>query len=166
MNKPLITNRQVSYLDLNHEGFLELLEAVLDKGKAFRFRVAGTSMRPYIKDGDVVTIEKIHRKILQIGDVVAAIHPENGRLIVHRIIKKTPNGYRIRGDNISNSEALIQKAKIYGIVSHISRDGNPVTFGLGHEKILIALRKPFDRDSVLIQPIIRYILRIMKKLSK
>jgi signal peptidase I len=166
MNKPAISNRQVSYLDLNHEGFLDLLVAVLAKGKPFRFRAAGISMHPYIKDGDVVTIENMKGKLPSIGDVVAAIHPQNGRLMIHRINKKTPNGYKIRGDNILNSEVIIPNDKIYGIVTQISRDGNPETFGLGIERYLIALRKPIDKNTKIIQQILRIILRIMERISR
>ena len=166
MNKPAITHRQVSYLDLNHEGLLELLEAVLEKGRPFRFRAAGISMHPYIRDGDVVTVENIQGKVLGIGDVVAALHPQNGRLMIHRIIKKTPDGYKIRGDNTPDSETLIQKDKVYGIVSQISRNGNPVTFGLGLEKYLIALRIPFDRNSGFTQPLLRRVLRSMERISR
>ena len=166
MDKPSISNRHVSNLDLNHEGFLDLLEAVPAKGKPFRFRVAGISMHPYIKDGDVVTIEKTQGKILRIGDVVAAIHPQNGRLMIHRIIKKTSDGYLVNGDNIPNSDVIVQSDKILGIVSSISRDGVPVLFGLGHEKILIAALSPIDKFPEPIQPIVRFMIKILKRMAK
>jgi len=166
MDKPSISNRQVSNLDLNHEGFLDLLEAILAKGKPFRFRAAGNSMQPYIKDGDVVTIEKTQGKMNRIGDVVAAIHPQNGRLMVHRIIKKTPKGYKIRGDNIPNSDVIVQPDKILGIVSNITRDGVPVVFGLGYEKYIIALLMPIDKFPILLQPLVKFMIRIMKRMSR
>ena len=44
---------------LQREDLAGLMRAVLEKGKAFRFEVRGASMRPVIRDGDVVTVSPL-----------------------------------------------------------------------------------------------------------
>jgi hypothetical protein len=41
---------------LSMKALVELLSAVTEKGKSFRFGAAGISMIPFIKDMDVITI--------------------------------------------------------------------------------------------------------------
>ncbi len=114
------------------------LEAILAKGKRFRFRARGLSMRPFIKDGDVVTISPIHGDQLGLGKVVAFLHPENRNLTLHRIVGTQPRGYLVRGDSAAQGDGLVSPARILGFVSQVERDSKVVNLGLGPERRLIA----------------------------
>ena len=63
---------------LQREDLAGLMRAVLEKGKAFRFEVRGASMRPVIRDGDVVTVSPLAGGAAKTGDVVAFVNPATG----------------------------------------------------------------------------------------
>src|SRR3972149_9018543 len=67
--------------------FVELSEEIMDKGACLRFRARGFSMRPFIRDGDFITVSPIENSSIRIGDVVFYSTAEN-KVIAHRVIKK------------------------------------------------------------------------------
>ena len=129
---------QDGLLHLSAESLLDLLKAVIEKGAPFRFRATGTSMSPFIKDGDVVTVSPCPGRDVQLGDVVAIGPPPNGRLIVHRVVGRKGDHLFIQGDNRAEGDGLIPRVNIYGRVTRIERKGKAVTLGLGIERFLIA----------------------------
>jgi hypothetical protein len=68
-----------------------------------RLRVHGESMLPALWPGDSVEIASCSIKDLRPGEIVLA---ERGdRLFLHRLIAPcTPNGFRLRGDSMPNSD--------------------------------------------------------------
>ncbi|MCU0606664.1 MAG: radical SAM protein [Candidatus Edwardsbacteria bacterium] len=67
------------------EDFRELLRQTLARGVPLRFAAAGASMDPFIKDGDVLTVSPLPPR-LSPGDIVAAVSPANGLVVVHRAV--------------------------------------------------------------------------------
>lgn len=117
--------------------FPSLLSDVLANGSQCRFRAIGHSMYPFINDGDVIIISPLLSSP-RIGDVVAFINPETGRLAIHRVIRKKGDTYLIKGDNISEAYDIVQKENILGFVTKIERNGKKFSVGLGPAKVLIA----------------------------
>jgi len=115
-----------------------LLKDVLGKGWPCRFQAKGHSMSPFIKDGDVVTISPLSGNSPGIGDVVAFIHPQNKRLIIHRVIRKGGDAYLLKGENASEADGLVKKENIFGVVRDVERGGKKAFLGLGPERFLIA----------------------------
>jgi len=118
---------------------LELLKAVLEKGVPFRFQAKGFSMSPFIRDGDVVTVSPSFDGTPHLGDVVAVIQPETGRLIIHRVVRGKGSSYVTRGDNIAKEDGLVSVEDILGFVTKVERKGERVVVGFGPERILIAI---------------------------
>lgn len=117
---------------------VELLRAILDKGKPFRFEATGSSMSPFVRDGDVITVSPLSDLSPRLGDVVAFIRPENEKLVVHRVVGKRDGFYLIKGDSTTNYTDVIPGANILGRVSRVERNGKRVYLGLGPERRLIA----------------------------
>ena len=136
--KPIFSIKKGDDLSLSGEVFLKLLEAVIDKRAAFRFKAKGFSMSPFIKDGDIVTVSPLFG-VPALGDVVAIIHPETEKLIVHRIIGKRKDFYLIKGDNVCEIDGFIPDKNIIGRVTRIERSGKRIFLGFGPERFLIAL---------------------------
>lgn len=136
--KPALFYKNGGVLSLTGPALNKLLRAVLDKGIPFRFRAKGFSMAPFIRDGDIVTVSPLSGSSPGLGDVVAFIHPETKRLIIHRVVGKSLKSYKIKGDNISQGDGPITKEHIMGLVTKVERDGRKVFFGLGPEKFLIS----------------------------
>lgn len=116
----------------------ELLQTVLERGKPFRFRARGVSMTPFVKDGDVVTVEPFGNTSPRLGDVVAFLEPRGRTLAVHRLVGREGDHWFARGDNLAWVDGLIAKADILGRVRRIERGGKTVHWGLGPERVIIA----------------------------
>lgn len=135
-----------------------IMDEVLEQGLPFRFRAGGTSMLPFIQDGDVLTIAPIEGRTPSVGAVVAYLANNlsmstTPRLIVHRIIQHTPGGFMIRGDNQLSCEGedLIANEQILGIVKGVERAGRPVRLGLGCERYLIVLLVRLGMLKIVVQ---------------
>lgn len=60
--------------------------------------VKSGSMEPILSVGDVILIEPISRRDLEVGDIVVFYRPGTDQLIVHRVVRKTELGIYTRGD--------------------------------------------------------------------
>jgi signal peptidase I len=153
-------------LSLPGSAFIELLQAVLNKGTPFRFRAEGFSMYPFIRNGDVVTLSPLFDAVPRLGDVIAFVRPGTNRLIVHRVIGKRGSSFLTKGDNLSSVDGFIPEANILGNVTKVERNGKEVFSGIGPERILIAL---FSRRGVLfplLLPVWKLVRPIMRRWVK
>jgi len=107
----------------------ELLGAVLDKGVPFRFEARGTSMHPFIRDRDVVTVAPLPQRSLVANKVVAFRHPESGVLVLHRIREVRPEGLLVQGDNVPEPDAVVRPLDLVGLVTRAERAGVEVYLG-------------------------------------
>jgi signal peptidase I len=138
MNEEPYVTSGVATQRMSTTAFAGLMEAVLEKNVPFRFTASGSSMSPFILDGDAITIEPAASRP-GLGDVVAFINPACNRLMVHRIIRISPSGYLIKGDNNSIPDGEVEASAVLGRVVKAERRTGPVRFGLGFERIAIAL---------------------------
>lgn len=105
---------------------LKLSREILKRGKSIRVQAKGWSMRPFILDGDLITISSFENSSLKSGDVV--LYTTAGKkVIVHRLIKKHKrNGDMIllvKGDASFSSPEKINVKDILGKVTEIERNG-------------------------------------------
>jgi signal peptidase I len=120
-----------------NDQFREIMQSILEKGKRFRFRAPGFSMTPFIKDGDIITIESLKGKAVRTGDVVAFHQPPEKALSVHRIIKSQHGSYLIRGDNNPQPDGWVTVELLIGRVCRVERNQHNIRLGLGPERIII-----------------------------
>jgi len=143
---------------LSGNKFIDLLQAAMDKKASFRFQAKGFSMSPFIKNGDFLTVSALGNADAGIGKIIVCVRPKNRMLIVHRVVGKNKNGYILKGDNIFNIDSLVHYDDVLGVVSSIERNGRPVLFGLGWERVIVAF---FSRIKVF--PVVS---RLWRKLQK
>ncbi len=158
---PRLRRRQGRELLLSGPAQIDLMRAVLARGRSFRVRARGWSMTPFIRDGDVITIAPVrpphpdphataHSPLsaanvtevgkCDVGQVVAFVSALSQRLVVHRIIGRRESGFLIHGDNLSGPVAeIIRPDDILGRVVRIERGGKRVWLGLGPERYAIAV---------------------------
>lgn len=109
-----------NHLMLSGRDVADLLKSTCAKGIPFKFTATGLSMAPFICNGDSLIIDPIlDRKTITEGDIVAFIPPDEGRLIVHRMIKKKEGHYLIKGDNAYQNDGYFKQEYIYGYVKKI-----------------------------------------------
>lgn len=104
----------------------KLLDAVLMRGQSLRFEVHGFSMRPVIRDHDVVTVSPLGGAIPCAGDIVACRHPATCRLVIHRVRAARPDGWLVQGDNVLDPDGVVPAADLIGRVTRVERDGAEV----------------------------------------
>ena len=75
---------------------MPVIRASLERGQTVRMTVNGASMLPFIRNGDEVELEPI-RSLPVKGDVVLA-HCENGRYVLHRVVRVEGDEFFLRGD--------------------------------------------------------------------
>lgn len=152
--------KTTSLQELPNEVLVDLIITVLEKGKAFRFQAKGSSMTPFIKDGDVITLERIQGGKIRRGDVVAVISPTPGNLRVHRVVKISKGSYIIKGDNAGGIDGTFDIAQILGRVIKVERGTRTIQLGSRAERALIGLlsgRNLLPRALAGLWPIVRRI---------
>jgi len=125
-------------MSLSGAGLTDLMTAVLAKGKRFRFQARGWSMSPFVKDGDVITVAPLKGREPGTGAIVAFLHPKTGRIAVHRIVRRAPGRYLVRGDNADVADGDLTAERILGVVTEVLRDGKKVPGLRGGAPALIA----------------------------
>ena len=138
-NHPGLFVVKAQELPLSGQALLELMRAVLARGRPFRFCARGWSMAPFIRDGDVITVAPLQQALPRVGEVVAFVRPEEGNLVVHRVVARKAAAVLIQGDNgLEYEDGLIPQENLLGRVTQIERDGHLVRLGLGLERYVIA----------------------------
>jgi ribosomal protein S18 acetylase RimI-like enzyme len=124
-------------LRLSNPGQLELLRGVAERGVPLRTTVRGFSMSPFIRDGDVVTFEPFAGEP-RVGDVVAVALLQ-GRMAVHRVVARTPQGWVVRGDNCPEPDGVFGSGDFVARVVRVERGGHDVRLGLGDQGRWVAV---------------------------
>ena len=106
-----------------------LMRAVLEKGRAFRFEARGTSMFPFIQDGDAVTVTPLASDAPRLGDIVAFVHPQSGGVRVHRVVRISNGVYSLKGDNALGEDGEFSRDALLGRVARVERGGRARRLG-------------------------------------
>jgi signal peptidase I len=108
-------------LALSGKDMAVLLKAVCEKGVPFKFTAKGSSMSPFICNGDSLVIHPAvnNKNFPKNGDIVALVTPEDGHLIIHRIIRKNKDLYLTKGDNLFETDGYFRRENIHGYVTQI-----------------------------------------------
>ena len=158
---PSLRSRKGSELRLSGPALVDLMRAVLARGRAFRFRARGWSMSPFIRDGDVITVARLQPRpgsanvppgssspaehapsgrACGIGQIVAFASPVSQRLVVHRIVGRRESSFLVQGDGMGGALAdVASPGDIVGRVVRIERGRKRVWLGLGPERYGIAV---------------------------
>ncbi|MCP4104508.1 MAG: signal peptidase I [Desulfobacteraceae bacterium] len=95
--------------------------------KEFSIKAEGTSMFPFFRPGDNLTIKSGTPNNIRIGDIAAFLQDKN--IIVHRIVKKKKAGGQIiycqKGDNVQGWGWITQE-NIIGRVESVRRGDKTV----------------------------------------
>ena len=111
---------------LNNSNLLKLSNNLIERGASIRFRAKGFSMRPFIQDGDLITVSPLQNFPVKAGDVVL-YKTADDRAIVHRVIQKTridsKAAFSIKGDATFGQPEEVDKKMVLGRVTAIERNG-------------------------------------------
>jgi len=130
-------NMDSSILTAPNAELAGLMAEVLARGGSFRFQASGFSMSPFIQDGDTLTITPAPAQ-LRPGDVVAFRQPSTNRLLVHRIVQVSAQGFLTKGDNSTGTDGFVEREGIIGRVLQVERHGKTGRMSLGLGRGVIA----------------------------
>lgn len=83
----------------------------------------GTSMQPFLNEGDYIHISKVNAiEKLKIGNVIAYIL-NNEKIVVHRIVMISNNCIFTKGDNLEYIDKAIRFENIIGLVTKATKEG-------------------------------------------
>lgn len=110
---------------LDTQAYLDEISGLLAQGHTgLPVPVAGTSMCPFLRNGDTVYLDPVTAP-LQPGDVVLYTRG-NGRYILHRVVDVRPNGIvMILGDNQSQTEP-VPASRVIAIMTAACRKGKRI----------------------------------------
>lgn len=98
------------------------IEQVLEEKGEVMTSTAGISMYPMLRHRrDMVVITRIERPLVR--NDVPLYRLGSGKLVLHRILKVTKNGYIIRGDNLMHKEYNVTDDNIIGVLKAFYREG-------------------------------------------
>jgi signal peptidase I len=113
---------------------VQLARDLLSSGRTVRMRAQGWSMRPFLRDGDVVEIAPAPASALKRGDVAAFITPESNlpSITIHRFLRRDGAGQlHFQGDAFSTPDPPVPESALLGKVVARERNGRRTEIGKG-----------------------------------
>lgn len=121
-----------------------LASDLLGRGLPVRFTVSGTSMRPFLDEGDVVTLAPVRTDELRIGDI-ALVRRSSDSLTLHRLVGKMKGSQSLlifQGDAVNQSDEPVTSTQVIGRVIEIQK---------AHKRISLQGWLPLVRNWLLAQ---------------
>ncbi|MBE7022519.1 MAG: hypothetical protein E7414_04825 [Ruminococcaceae bacterium] len=155
---------EASHEPVSAKNLLPFLQEMLALGKNVRLTVTGNSMQPFLREGldSVLLAQPTQVKKL---DVVLYIR-DNDDVILHRIVRKTPQGFMILGDNQTQTDGPIPFAQIVAVASGFYRANaffSAKAWWYRLYSCLWVFAGPLRR---LLLPAVRSVGRLIKRLEK
>jgi len=93
---------------------ISLYRDVLNRGDDLSIKMGGSSMWPFIKDGETVVVRRMRFEDIVTGDVIVVY--VNGRMICHRVFRKKHRCIQTKADALTGLDAEISERNILGKV--------------------------------------------------
>lgn len=98
---------------------IELLRALLERGRSIWLTAQGPCMRPWIFSRDRVLLEPLDEA--HWGDVVVLSGDRS--LLVHRVVETRAGEVRTRGDLSAHDDGWVESDQVLGRVTRVKRTG-------------------------------------------
>lgn len=112
-------------LNCESQAFAELGKELLSKNLGIKFQARGGSMRPLVRDGEVVLVKQVNPQDVKLGDALLFVI-ESGKAVLHRVIriKKSTQtrSFLMQGDHSSRPDGWISGEHIMGKLLMIERN--------------------------------------------
>ena len=100
---------------------MPVIRAGLERGQSVRLTTNGSSMLPFIHDGETVELVPPRSSIMQ-GDIVLAQSDED-RYVLHRIVQVETDVVYLRGDAQKHREGPLPRQAVLGLAVTATRNG-------------------------------------------
>lgn len=125
-----------------------MIKKAFDNGEDFNLITAGTSMLPMLRDReDTVVLSQKKGKLKKYD--LPLYKRADGSFVLHRIVGKGKDGYKMSGDNHPMIEYPVKDEQIIAVVTAYIRDGKRISVNsIGYKIYCIwhcGVRKPMSR---------------------
>ncbi len=94
----------------------------LSRGTHVRITATGSSMHPFIRDGDIVELAPTSSRGPAVGQVVF-VRRADGTYLLHRVVAVRGDRFYLRGDAQKGKEGPFSKDQLVGFVASVQRGG-------------------------------------------
>ncbi len=126
-------------LIIDSDSLSDLTRDVLTNNGTINFTARGSSMVPFIKDGDNIFINSISKHQLEIGDVIF-YQKEEERPAAHRVVEFKYQGNQLltgtRGDSLTCPVEMVPFERVLGKVVRIQRRGKMINLNKNRNRTL------------------------------
>jgi len=111
---------------LPNELFFSEVKKIIQSGSKVKISVSGNSMKPFLREGDFVVLDKFEKKNLSCGDVVLAYY--NRSYVLHRVVGMRADVVILAGDGNFFQVEKVDVRDILAIVIDASRNEKAIKF--------------------------------------
>ncbi len=108
---------------------MPVIRAALERDQRVRMTINGSSMSPFIRDGDVVELESVRSRPV-LGDMVLVRRSED-YYVLHRVVRIEGDEFFLRGDAQQHSEGPFTRRDVLGKVIASYHSGRVRDFDRG-----------------------------------
>lgn len=98
-------------IKLSNDILLDSVVAMVKSGKFVKINVAGSSMKPFLHNGDTIILKDIKLNKIRNGDIILGKY--NNAYILHRVIRQRKDCIYMAGDNNLSLVEIIPNSAIY-----------------------------------------------------
>ncbi|MBC7327387.1 GNAT family N-acetyltransferase [bacterium] len=150
-------------MNINLRELEPLIEESLKRGQRVRLTAKGSSMFPFIRNGDVVELESFNFQP-KFGDILL-IRRADGKYVMHRVVKVKGELFYLRGDSLNSLEGPFGKENIIGKVVRCYRGGRGFDLSRGLPHIVGILWVHLFPLNRFLRQILRSFIRPFKHLA-
>jgi len=154
--------REISFEQAGWPEFVNIVTEVFSDQGALLFKARGSSMYPFIRDGDILTIQPVDTMDLKKGDI-ALYRTAEDKLVTHRIVGKylwnSQVVLKARGDSVLGPIEHIHTEQVMGLVVGTQRRQRIIKLHQGFRKFWSLLWIRF-------YPVFQMIIWSLKKIKR
>jgi len=109
-------------ITLPNESFFTEVKALLDNGKQVTIPVKGSSMRPFLRNGETVELIPATGHKIHWGEIVLA-RTDDGRIVLHRVVQSKKDRLWLMGDAHSRQKERITAGNVWAFTTTAYRKG-------------------------------------------
>lgn len=150
---------------LKRYNYYEVISLLLQNGERVRMNLYGFCMRPFIKNGENVTIKPIKPEELRCGDVI--VYQFNDRFKIHRFLKfKTISDTKFiiaKGDRCINIDSPVSLNLLLGKITQVEKSNRTICFESIKWKIINYMVGKTSPYISKIECLIMYVIQFPRK---
>ncbi len=108
---------------LPNDIFFAEIERLISEGREVRLKVRGTSMRPFLQEGDFIILSPLADTGPMPGAIVLFRH--DGKHILHRLVERNGENLTLQGDSVPTTES-VSVADVVAVVKEVVKENGEI----------------------------------------